>query len=375
MAKKISTTATKIAAAQKSGPPKSTAPLVKHLSTGVSVFNLILSGNVDRGLQTGTYAFLVGDSSAGKSFLATTIAAQAAINPEFDSYKIYYDDVEHGALFDVPRLFSPEVAERIQPPPNGESDFIEEFYVNATTAVNAGPCIYILDSENALTSRDEAAKAAEIVSAVNKATAAGKDVEAALKALAGSYGDGKARKHSANLRTLVRKVEKTGSILIILGQTRDNLSGEYEDVVYSGGRALKFYSHVLGYMSVGGAITRTVHEIKRQIGFKSRLQIFKNRYIGKRSTTSCPLYYTHGYDEVGGLIDWLLTEKIWTVDGKVNTHGFMPNALQETLIKRIETDESLEEMLREFVQNEWNDIENKCKVARRNRYTVGRAEP
>ena len=48
----------------------------KYLSTGVSLYNLQLTGDTKKGIKEGSYAFVVGDSSAGKSCLAATIAAE-----------------------------------------------------------------------------------------------------------------------------------------------------------------------------------------------------------------------------------------------------------------------------------------------------------
>ena len=340
----------------------------KHLSTGVSLFNLQLTGNAKDGIKPGSYAFIVGDSSAGKSFLATTIAASAAIDHRFDDYTIYYDDVENGCAFNVEELFSDTIADRIKQPPHGTSTFIDDFYRNAKDAVSNGPCVYILDSQDALTTKEEAGKYDEMVKAVAKA---GGDTEKALRNLSGQMADGKAKKHSQYLRRLVSMLEENGSILIILGQTRDDLTGYAKDsLVWSGGRALKFYCHIMLHMQVKSTIKKTVGGTKREIGIESRVKVVKNRQTGKRSEAVCPIYYSHGYDDVGAMIDWLVAEGVWSGGTTINTNGVLDEKprMRETLIGLVDQSDDLYTALVDAVQAHWDDVEGKLKVARKNRW-------
>ena len=340
----------------------------KYLSTGVSVFNLQLSGDVNCGIKQGSYAFIVGDSSAGKSFLAATMAAQATIDEQFSDYDVVYDDVENGCSFDMATLFSPEVAARIKEPMHGTSVFIDDFYHNVRSHVQAKPTIYVLDSQDALTTKEESAKFADISEAIKKA---GGDTEKALKNLSGQMADGKAKKHSQLLRKLVTMLESNGSILIILGQTRDDLTGYAQDsLVWSGGRALKFYSHVMLHMKVAGRLTKTVNKTKREMGIKSKVKVIKNRQTGKRSEAECPIYYSHGYDDVGSMIDFLIAEGVWTSGSKVGTNGFMEDAQRDTLIKRIDNDpdDAIYPALAMLCQAVWEGVEEKLVQPRKNRY-------
>lgn len=338
------------------------------LSTGVSLFNLQLSGDARGGIKPGSYAFIVGDSSAGKSFLAATIAASAAIDVEFDDYTIYYDDVENGCSFNVEELFSDTIADRIKQPPHGTSTFIDDFYRNAKDAVSNGPCVYILDSQDALTTKEEAGKYDEMVKAVAKA---GGDTEKALRNLSGQMADGKAKKHSQYLRRLVSMLEESGSILIILGQTRDDLTGYAKDsLVWSGGRALKFYSHIMLHMQVKSTIKKTVAATKREIGIESRVKVIKNRQTGKRSEAVCPIYYSHGYDDVGSLIDWMVTEGAWTGGTTIDTKGVIDDKprMRETLIGLVDAEDDKYDALLDAVQSQWDAVEDKLKVTRKNRW-------
>jgi energy-coupling factor transporter ATP-binding protein EcfA2 len=333
------------------------------------MFDLQLTNEVGCGLKKGTYLFLVGDSSAGKSFLATTIAAQAAINPEFDDYDIIYDDPENGALFDMETLFSKRVADRVKPPADGMSVFVDDFYMSAKKACSDGrKCIYILDSENALTSKEEAGKLNDLIKAVEKA---GGNTAKALRNLAGQYSDGKAKKHSQMLRTLVGEVEESGSILVVLGQTRDDLTGYAKDgIVYSGGRALKFYSHIMAAMSVKNRITKTVNGQPRDIGINSKFKIIKNRYSGKRSESLCPIFFSAGYDAIGGMINWLIEEQVFSKAGQsVNTGDELWGKITPgKLVELVDNNDEEYDKMVQLVKSTWDAIYEKCAVTRRNRY-------
>lgn len=344
--------------------------MTKYLSTGVSLYNLQLTGDVSKGIKEGSYAFIVGDSSAGKSFLAATIAAEAAIDEQFNDYNVYYDDVENGCGFDIESLFSNRVAKRIQEPPRGTSVFVDDFYLNVQQAMKEGPCVYVLDSQDGLTTRDESKKLDEIAAAVKKA---GGDTEKALKSLSGQMSDGKAKKHSQLLRKTVSMLEETKSILIILGQTRDDLEGyAVDNLVWAGGRALKFYSHLMLFLSVKARLKKTVNGTPREIGIASRVKVVKNRQTGKRSEMTCPIYYTVGYDDLGSVIDWLVEEDVFTLSGQSLTdlRGLVSDKkiTKQKLIEKIEADEKLQTKLMEMAQNEWNSIEKKCSVVRKNKY-------
>lgn len=342
----------------------------KYLSTGVSLYNLQLTGDTKKGIKEGSYAFVVGDSSAGKSFLAATIAAEAAINPQFDEYQVIYDDVENGCGFDIESLFSDRVLQRIKHPPRGTSVFVDDFYLNIQHAMKNGPVVYVLDSQDGLTTRDESKKLDEIAAAVKKA---GGDTEKALKSISGQMSDGKAKKHSQLLRKTVSLLEETNSILIILGQTRDDLEGfAVDNLVWAGGRALKFYSHLMLFLSVKARLKKTVNGIPREIGIASRMKVVKNRQTGKRSEMVCPIYYTSGYDDVGSIIDWLVEEDVFTLSGQSLTDlgSFVSDKkiTKQKLIDKIEEDDTLHEKLMQLAQKEWDAIEKKCSVIRKNKY-------
>jgi RecA/RadA recombinase len=337
-----------------------------YLSTGSTLVNLACTGRVDGGFCKGKYFFVVGDSASGKTFLSLTCLAEAAVNPEFDGHRFIYDGGEDGALMDLEKFFGRAVAERIETPisPEGEpgsSATIEEFYFNVDDAIRNGrPFIYIQDSMDCLSSEAEGEKFDERKQAHRKG-----------RESAGSYGDGKAKANSANIRRLLGPLRKSGSILIVLNQTRDNLGFGFEKKTRSGGHALRFYATVEIWSSVKGRITRTVQGKKRQVGTNCLVKVKKNRFNGREREVVVPIYHSHGIDDVGSMVDWLVDEGVWkkSKSGIIEAAGMGPTVklMREPLVALIEERDSVED-LRELVGETWSTIERQCEVKRRRRY-------
>jgi RecA/RadA recombinase len=310
---------------------------------------------------------MVGDSSSGKTFLALTCLAEATINSQFDDYRLIYDNTEGGALMDIKRFFGHRVYERLEAPSKGEdgspscSRTVQEFYYHVDDAIKAGiPFIYVLDSQDCLSSDEELEKFQDQKRAFRKG-----------KEATGSYGDSKAKVHSANLRKLMAPLAEMNSLVIITNQTRDSFD-MFESTTYSGGRALTFYVALQLWSSVAGRLKRTVRGRERELGVVSKVRIKKNRVAGRDRTVLIPIYHSHGIDNVGGCVDYLIAEGIWKkVKGadKVLVSGLGPEweANYEGVIRKIEED-GMEQDLVELVEDTWNEIEDACKVSRRFRY-------
>lgn len=337
----------------------------EYVSTGSTLLNLACSDNPFYGFLKGHYYFLVGDSASGKTFLSLTCLAEAARNGAFDDYTFIYDNAEDGALMDIARFFGSKVAQRLKPPAFDKdtdmpifSSTIEEFYYNVDKALKKrAPFIYILDSMDALSSTDEIAKFEEQKEAYKK----GKEVS-------GSYGDGKAKKNSANLRRVVSAIKNSGSILIIINQTRDNLGFGFEKKTRSGGHALRFYACLELWSSIKEKIKKTIDGKKRQLGIQCQIQIKKNRLTGKEHVISIPIYHSYGIDDIGSCVDFLVDEGHWDMEGNsIVATEFAITEKRHKLIEQIEHD-GLEKDLQIIVGEVWSGIEEKSKLNRKARY-------
>jgi len=346
---------------QKTSKKKKGLSRINALSTGSTLLNLACTDTTWAGFMCGHFYFLVGDSISGKTFLSLTCFAEASINKHFHNHRLIFDNVEGGALMDIRRFFGKGVFERMEPPTKKKgvavySSTIEEFYFNVEGAIQDGrPFIYVLDSMDSLSSKDEADKFKKSRDAHHKG-----------KEISGSFGDGKAKKNSANLRRLLTPLSKSGSILIIINQTRDNLGFGFEKKARSGGRALRFYSCIELWSSVIGKIKKMVKGKPRQLGIKCKIQIKKNRIVGKEREIIIPIYHSLGIDDVGSCVDYLIDEGHWSKNkkGKITATEFDFCDGYEKLIKHI-TSNDMEKDLIDIVDEVWHEIEDACVVKNR----------
>lgn len=331
------------------------------LSTGNTLLNLGCSGQPFGGFAKGLYYFIVGDTSSGKTFLSLTCFAEANLSRIFKEYRLVYDPTsEDGAQMDLAKFFGQEVEDRMEMPPRGASDTVEMFYDNITDVLkDSTPCIYVLDSENGLTSEASDEKFDDNKRKRDKGTET-----------KGEFGDGKAKKHSENMRRVCRELRRTGSILIVLSQTREKIGFVLGDPkTRSGGKAISFYATLEMWSSVQEKIKRRVRGKDRVIGTTSRIQFRKNRFSGFEGTVLIDHYKDTGFDDIGSNIDFLVEEKHWrqSQDGTITAPDLRFTGTRESLIAFVEA-RNYEKDLALIVGLVWNEIQEECKIERKQRY-------
>lgn len=353
---------------------KDDGPQPLHLSTGSTLLNLALTDRYDGGFRSGKYYFIVGDSSSGKTFLSMTCLAEAMQSEDFKDHRIIYDNTEDGMLMDVPRLFGSRVLSRLKPPSwqkvDGEkiprmSRTIEEFYFHIDDHLkkaekDSSPFIYILDSMDGL----DADADQEHFEKSKKAHRENKDAS-------GSYGMAKAKANSTGLRRVRAGLSATGSILIIVGQTRENTKANSPwapTKTRGGGKALRFYATAEFWSSVIGQESKTVRGKKRKIGTQVRLQMQKNRLTGKLHDVELSIYPSYGIDDIGSCITFLISEGWWKKSkGVITAPELEFKGKQEELAKLCESPKNLR-TLRHTTGECWNEIEGSCSLQRTARY-------
>lgn len=334
------------------------------LSSGSTLLNLACTGNPFRAFMRGGFYLVPGDSTAGKTVLAGTCLAEAAINPKFDNYGLVFDNVENGAMF-FEKFYGPAITKRIRAPKYEKgvpvnSSSVQDYYYHSHDCMTEKPTIYILDSEPALSSEAEKKKFEK----KKKASEEGEES-------AGSYGDGKAAYHSQNLRNHVALARDTGSISIMLTQSRENIGfgAMFEPKTRPGGKALKFYAQLEIWFSVKKKLTRTVNGKPRKIGIIAIAHVKKNRFTGKDRSVEITIYNSGGIDDLGSCIDFLVAEKHWSgTEGSIKAPEFSFSGTREQLIHEIEN-EGRERELQLLTGEVWNEIESRCEVRRKNKYS------
>jgi len=328
------------------------------LSTGSTLLNLACSGEVGGGFLPGKFHLLVGDASAGKTFLAMNCLAEACRDSRFNEYRLIYDNIEDGCLLDLKKLFSEDLATRLEPPAwEGDiprySGTVEEFYFNLDDASKKGsrPFIYVLDSMDALTSVEE-----------DTGFEKRKKAARANQEVSGSYGMGKAKRNSEGMRRAINALKSTGSILIVLCQTRADLGPGYATKTRAGGMALRFYAAIEIWASIKGTIKKNIRGKDRSIGVQVLWKVKKNRATGMLYEVMFDIYPSYGIDDLGSCVDYLITEGCWQVSGrKVNAVELGLVMSREKLITKIE-EMSLQEQVASLVGKCWNEIESDSKL-------------
>jgi RecA/RadA recombinase len=341
----------------------------KGLSTGNTLLNLALTDTVDVGYLPDNYYYYVGSSRSGKSWTAFTCFAEACANKAFKDYSLVFHDIENGAQFDVAHYFGSATAKRVE---YRTPEHLEAFYDDMDASLEKGPGIHILDSMDALRPAAEAKTIKRQAAARAKGD---KDV--------GTYGTDKAKINSARIRNVVNRLQKHGSIFLMISQTRDNIgfTAQLNPTTRSGGKSLTFYAHLEIWTSVVEKIRVKVNAKDRTAGSVIRAEVKKNRQTGAEPKVELPLLHGSGFDDIGGCIRFLMEEGHWkpakeakasTGPKKAPTSVVAPefdhSGSVEALVKVIEESDA-EPALRQIVQSVWSDIRDKSQIKRKARYT------
>lgn len=331
------------------------------LPTGCLLFNLGLSDHHQGGFQKGKMANIIGDSSSGKTFLGLSCFAEAAQLESFDEYKFINDDAESACEFNIPKLFGTKTASRIESPSIDSegnpvhSDTVQDLWDHLNDLLEEEqPFIYLMDSMDSL---DEISEK-EHYEANRKARRNGKEET-------GSYGTKKAKVIGEMLRDIIPKLRKTGSILLIISQTRDNINPvSFAKKTRSGGKALKFYATHEVWLANAGQIKRK----EQIIGYYTNAKVTKNKLTGKHRVVKFPIFYDYGIDSLRGSIEFCVETGYWTK--KKQTVVAEELGIESTLTKMIAVieEDSLEEELAEAVQNAWDTREDDLKINRKSKY-------
>lgn len=332
----------------------------KLVNSGSTMLNLACTDSTDGAFELGSIITVPGRTDSGKTILSLTTLAECANDSKFNEYYLIYDDVESKMRINLKHLFNKKTKKRIIPPPLGKSNTTLDFEANIVKAMNESdhPCIYVLDTPDALTTSEE------LETIHQKLLKMAKNPED-IKSITGSYHMEKAKLLHQVLREINSEIEKTDSLLIMIQQSRDKIGGGFgrkEDT--AGGRAPAHYSLHRLWMTPVGKIKRK----DEKIGSHIAIQLDKNHYNGKLREVTFDIYYDYGIDDLGSIIDWLINNKYWTKKGqRINAIDLDIDASKQKLISIIE-EEDLEQKLKDAVQIYWNQKEDELKLNRKKRF-------
>lgn len=337
------------------------------IPTGCSILNCALSNRVDGGYGSGRVVNIIGDSHAGKTILALTGLAEMSIDTQWDDYQLLFSDVERALSFDIERLFGRRLRKRLEAGWELESEIcdmeeysppvtIQEFYQRILKRIQSGqPFIEVLDSFDSLTSSEEVDRA---------------DVLRDKGKEAGSYKMEKARWASEVFRVISSGLSNTGSLLIVISQTRDNIDPiGFQKKTRSGGKALEFYSSHIFWLSKLKSITQGTKPKQIKVGRHVAAKITKTKLTGYEGEVHFPVYRQIGIDDIGASIEFLIE---WSPRWKKKGTGICCEELglqgfQKTVCAKAERE--YQEEIKEHLQEAWDEYLSAADIGRASRFS------
>ena len=259
---------------------------------------------------------IVGDRSTGKTLLAIEMAANFAFSEpkgkiRYREAESAFDDKYAAALgFPLEKVDRGEPMETVD-------DLFED--MSAVLEGSKGPELYIVDSLDALSDRDEMER----------------DIDK------GSYGAQKAKKLSEMFRRLVRELASKDVTVCFISQVRDNIGVTFgRKWTRSGGRALDFYSSQTLVLSQIEKIKKTIKKVERVTGILVKGMVDKNKIGLPYRSVEFPIMFGYGIDDLGACRDW------WK------------DVTGEVVAKEIPLEE-----LQQMVCEEWKAIEDRFAIS------------
>jgi recombination protein RecA len=337
--------------------------LEELLPTGSTYLNLALSDNPYGGYGKGKLANIIGDSSSGKTILALTSVAEIVKTPNLANYRIIYDEPENALAIDLDYMFGKAFSPRVE---FIFSNTIQDFYYNIYKACKDGtPFIYILDSLDSLTSKEEKLRASKMVKSREKAEESGAEEDKQK----GSYKLEIPKLLPEILRLTCEDIKNTESAVWIISQTREDIGVTFgSKKTRSGGKALKFYcTHEL-WLAVEN---HEKHANGLEIGVNTIAKVSKNKLTGKVRYAYFPIYYDYGIDDIASSIDFLVENSYWKKAGrKIKITGIWAEEVEmekKEFISYIE-EHNLENNLKEVMHLAWKEREDSARLNRKPRF-------
>lgn len=247
------------------------------VSSGCELLNCVLGG----GYPLGRMVNIVGDKSTGKTLLA--IEAMANFRRQFKDGVTSYCETE--AAFDDPyaEALGLDLKGILRP----DVSTVEELFDDLTKFIAdlAGrPGLYIVDSLDALS--DKAEQERGIADS--------------------TYGASKPKQLGQLFRRLVKPLEKSRVLIIIISQVRDAIGVTFgKKHTRSGGKALDFYASQILWLAHKGRLKRTVKKVQRATGVSVKAMTEKNKIGQPFRECEFEILFGYGVDDVSSGLEFL----------------------------------------------------------------------
>ena len=315
-----------------------------YFRTGCTVLDKVLGGAKGvYGVPAGRFINIVGDKSAGKTFLSNEFVAWAYHNLG-KNFRWVYDDCESGYSFDTQTLYGFD----IMPEEPIHSTTVEEAFYHITKfseKLKEDQCgIYVLDSLDGLTSEEQDKRAEERIKSIEDE-----------KEMKGTYGMGKAKYLSQEFfPQLCSLVENKSILVIIISQIRDNVDMfSFEKYARAGGKALDFYAHSVIWL----ATAKKIEKKETSVGVVVKAKTTKSKTSRPYRECFFSFLYDYGLDGIGTSIDYLFDLR--TEKGELNKKAAAIKWDGDNNLTKKELKEFLEEyeLLEKFEDSKYADME------------------
>jgi len=309
---------------------------LEMFSSGCFLLDCVLGG----GWPLGRMSNIVGDRSTGKSLLA--IEACANFRQKFPKGKIVYLEAEaafdedYASALGMP-VTSIEFAGDKLPDYTVESWFDHLQSTLDLMVKTQDPCLYIVDSLDALSDRAE------------------KDREIDK----GTFGANKPKIIGQLFRRTVKDMEKSRIHLMIISQIRDNLAASFgETKTRTGGRAMDFYASQILWLAQLKKLDRTIRKQKRVYGIQVKALCKKNKIGLPFREAEFPILFGYGVDETEAMLAWLESIDVDTKIWDEYKEGRNTLAQSIKLLPKVERNLVLEKIKKVVAEN-WEEIETR----------------
>lgn len=250
---------------------------IAFVNSGCETLNCVLGG----GWPLGRMVNVVGDKSTGKTLLA--IEAMANFQRDYPGARTLYDETE--AAFDD--AYAEALGLPMENVEHGSSATVEELFNSMEAfikSLDGAPGLYIVDSLDGLS--DEA----EMKRGIGE----------------GTYGATKPKQLGQLFRRLIKPLEKSRVLLLIVSQVRDAIGVTFGNKhTRSGGKALDFYASIILWLANKGQNKRTVNKIERTVSVSIKAKTSKNKVGLAFRECEFDLVFGYGVDDIGSGLDFL----------------------------------------------------------------------
>lgn len=329
-----------------------------RFSWGCTLIDLVVGGAKGvMGTPAGVIINLIGDRSAGKSFVKNEMIAASYHEHGPKRFKWFSDDTETGDTFDTSGLYGfnirPE-SRKLGTLTVEDTETVEELDAKVTlfeNSVKGDQCgIYAVDSLDGLTDNVKL-KMAETRANQLKAGSEVKDK--------GDYGMNIPKFLSQHFfKGHHKTLKKSNVTLVIVSQIRDNPdAGQFSQKwEVAGGKALEFYCHTRVFITMVSRIMKG----DRQVGSVLELKTIKSKTPRPYRKCRFTVYFDYGIDDIGSSLDFLFDlrdpETGSLVSAKVSNiawDGKEPKTLDNlrAWLKAVELDADCRAAKKEFTGN------------------------